>query len=234
MSLAELRREIKKQSNAEHAKAMQWFFKTGKGEYGEGDIFVGIKVPVQRKIAKKFIELNYNDLQELLNSPVHEERLIALLILVEKYSKAEEDGKITVYNFWLKNIKRINNWDLVDLSAPKILGAHLQNGDKELLFKLANSKNLWERRIAIVTTYSFIKAGNLIITFEIAKLLLNDEHDLIHKAVGWMLREAGKIDRDMLEDFLKPRYKKIPRTMLRYSIEKFPEDLRQKYLKGMV
>ncbi len=234
MNLKELKKTIRANANKDHAKTMQWFFKTGKGEYGEGDKFIGIKVPVQRKIAKKFGELDLEDLQKLLNSKIHEERLISLLILVDKYDKADEKVKDKIYRFYKKNRRKINNWDLVDLSAPKILGIHLLNHDKQILYKYAHSKNLWEKRISIISTYSFIKNHDFNTTLEISDVLLNDDQDLIHKAVGWMLREVGKQSLQILEKFLKPRYKKMPRTMLRYSIEKFPEKKRKKYLKGEI
>ncbi len=234
MNLNELKKTIRANANKDYAKTAQWFFKTGKGEYGEGDKFVGIRVPVLRKIGKQFRELDLEDLQSLLNSKIHEERLISLLILVDKYNKADEKAKDIIYRFYKKNRKKINNWDLVDLSAPKIIGIHLLNRDKQILYKYAHSKNLWERRISIISTYSFIKNNDFNTTLEISGILLNDEHDLIHKAVGWMLREVGKQDLETLEKFLKPRYNKMPRTMLRYSIEKFPEKKRKKYLKGEI
>jgi len=232
--LTELKKEVNVNANAEHAKTMQWFFKTGKGQYGEGDKFLGLKVPLQRKIASQFSDLNFDDLQKLLDSKIHEERHISLLILVGKYSKADETEKKQIFNFYVKNSKKVNNWDLVDLSAPKIAGAHLLNTDCKILFRFASSNNLWERRISIISTYTFIKKNKFDITLEISDILLNDEHDLIHKAVGWMLREIGKIDMKVLESFLKQRYSSMPRTMLRYAIEKFPETKRQKYLKGKI
>ena len=234
MNLKELKKTIRANASKDHAKTMQWFFKTGKGEYGEGDKFIGIKVPVQRKIAKKFGELDLEDLQKLLNSKIHEERLISLLILIDKYDDADDKIKDKIYRFYKKNRRKINNWDLVDLSAPKIMGKYLLNRDKQILFKYAHSKNLWEKRISIISTYSFIKNLDFNTTLEISDILLNDDHDLIHKAVGWMLREVGKQDLKILEKFLKPRYNKMPRTMLRYSIEKFPEKKRKKYLKGEI
>ena len=209
---------------------MQWFFKTGAGEYGEGDVFAGIKMPVQRKIAKEFKNLNYDDIKELLCSIIHEERMIGLLILQGKYENGDENEEEKVFKFYIRNRKGINNWDLVDISAPKIVGEHLLNRDKKLLYKFVHSKNLWERRIAILSTFTFIRAGNFETTFKISDILLDDDHDLIHKAVGWMLRETGKKDLSAEEKFLKPRYKKMPRTMLRYAIEKFPEVKRKKYL----
>ena len=232
--LKELRREIKTLSSREASKTMQWFFKTGKGEYGEGDVFVGLKVPTQRKLAREFRDLSFSDLKLLLNSTVHEERLIALLILVDNYRRGDEQAKEEIFSFYLKNRKGINNWDLVDLSAPKIIGKHLLTKDKSLLFKFAVSKNLWERRIAVLSTYEFIRNNDFKTTLKIAELLLEDEHDLIHKAVGWMLREIGKRDLQTEEKFLKIHYKKMPRTMLRYAIEKFPESQRKKYLQGKI
>jgi 3-methyladenine DNA glycosylase AlkD len=234
MSLKELKKRIKSIASAEVAKTHLWFFKTGKGEYGEGDKFAGLKVPVQRKIAKEFKDLTYNELKELLASKIHEERQIALLILVDKYAKSNKSEKEKIYNFYLSNRKAINNWDLVDLSAPKIIGEHLLNKDRKILFDFAKSKNLWERRIAILSTLAFIRMNDFYTTLQIADILMEDDHDLIHKAVGWMLREVGKKNLKVEEDFLKSRYKKMPRTMLRYSIEKFSKLKRQKYLQGKI
>jgi len=232
--LENLRKRIRAEANEKHAKTMQWFFKTKPGEYGAGDVFLGIKVPVQRKIAKEYVSLNFNELRQLLNSKVHEERLIALLILVNKYSRANEREKEKIYNFYIRNRKAVNNWDLVDLSAPKIVGAYLFSRNKNILFEFAESGSLWERRTAILSTFTFIKEGELETTFKISDILLNDKEDLIHKAVGWMLREAGKINIKAEEKYLKDRYKKMPRTMLRYAIEKFPEQKRKKYLSGKI
>ena len=232
--LNELRKKIKAISNPDIAKTMQWFFKTGKGDYGEGDIFTGLKVPTQRKLAQEFRDLSLTDLKILLNSPVHEERLISLLILVDKYEKGNEQEKEVIFSFYLKNRNGINNWDLVDLSAPKIIGKHLLKKDKSLLFKFALSKNLWDRRIAVLSTYEFIRNNDFAVTLQISEVLLQDEHDLIHKAVGWMLREIGKRDLQAEEKFLKIHYNKMPRTMLRYAIEKFPETKRKKYLQGKI
>src|SRR3990172_2150731 len=234
MSLKALRAILEKQSNPEQAKILMRFFKTGIGEYGEGDEFLGIKVPVSRKIAKQFKELSLSEIQELLDSKVHEERLIGLFILVEQYRKADAEKMQSIYEFYLKNAKRVNNWDLVDLSAEKIMGAYLMDKDKRILFKLAKSKNLWERRIAIMSTFYFIKNSFYNTTFAISDMLLKDEHDLIHKAVGWMLREIGNRNLKVEEDYLKKHYKNMPRTMLRYAIEKFPEKRRQAYLKGKI
>ncbi len=234
MSLAELQKVIKQKANKQQAEILQRFFKTGPGEYGEGDIFYGLKVPVQRTVAHQFQNLPLNDLQILLKSKVHEERLIALLILVLKFKYADEAVREKLFKFYLKNSERINNWDLVDLSADKIVGAFLIDKDKSLLLKMAASSNLWERRIAMISTFYFIKNGIFEITFKVAELLLYDKHDLIHKAVGWMLREIGKRDLEPEEEFLKLHYKQMPRTMLRYAIERFPEAKRQAYLKGNI
>lgn len=222
-------KELESLKDDEQAINLQRFFKTGKGEYGEGDVFLGIKVPVQRKVAKKH-NLSLDELQSMLNSRVHEHRLTALFILIRKYEK--ENNKDEIAEFYLKNTRNINNWDLVDLSAPRIIGEHLFGKDKSVLYKLAKSDILWERRIAIISTASFIKRGSFDDTLKISKMLLNDKHDLIHKAVGWMLREVGKKNQDVEEGFLKENCSKMPRTMLRYAIEKFDEKKRKNYLKN--
>jgi len=229
-----IKKELRSKANSAKAKILQGFFKTGKGQYGEGDIFLGIIVPEQRKIAKKYIDLDLKQIQELLKSKIHEERLTSLLILVTKYKKAEklkdEKQKQEIFKFYLENTKTINNWDLVDLSAPTIVGNYLLNKDKKILYKLANSDNLWEKRIAIVSTFGLIKNNQLEETIKIAEILLKDKHDLIHKAVGWALREIGKRDLKELEEFLNTHHKNMPRTMLRYAIEKFDDDKRKRYL----
>jgi 3-methyladenine DNA glycosylase AlkD len=235
--LNELLSEIKSQKNDEQAKNLQRFFKTKKGEYGEGDVFLGIKVPVQRGIVKKYWnKTTLKDIQELLNSKIHEERMIGLLILVEMYKKSKKDKlkQRQIFEFYLKNTSRINNWDLVDLSAPNIVGDFCSIEGTEILKFLAKSKSIWERRIAMLSTFAFIKNRIFGETLAISDVLLKDEHDLIHKAVGWGLREVGKRNMEVLEIFLKERYKTMPRTMLRYAIEKFPEDKRKKYLKGEI
>jgi len=234
MSLTEIRKAISKQKNPTQAIILQRFFKTGKGEYGEGDIFYGIKVPEQRMVAKQFKDLAFDDLKELIKSKVHEERLIAAFILVDQYKRGDEKKKKIVFDFYLKNRKGINNWDLVDLSAPKIVGAYLIDKEKKLLYKFANSKDLWEKRISIISTQTFIREYFFEDTLNISKILLQDKHDLIHKAVGWMLREIGNRDLETEEEFLKKHYKAMPRTMLRYAIEKFPEQKRIAYLRGKI
>lgn len=207
-----------------------YFFKTGPGDYAEHDKFIGVTVPKIRKIAKTYQYLSLQDIQTLLESPYNEERLAALFILIHQYKKAGNHFKEEIYQFYISHIKHINNWNLVDASAHLIIGTHLFKGNREMLFTLAKSKILWERRIAIISTWYFIRNDELACTFELAKLLLSDPHDLMHKAVGWMLREAGKKDQNQLIAFLNQYASQMPRTMLRYSIEKFPEVQRKMYL----
>ncbi len=234
MSLSELKNVLKSKANKQKAVVLQRFFKTGKGQYGEGDIFIGITVPEQRKIANQFSELSFDDIKQLLYSEIHEERLISLLILVNRYQKTDEKEKKNIYDFLIRHRKRINNWDLVDLIAPKTIGDYLIDKDKSILFKLASSQNVWDRRIAVMSTFPCIRKGEFQTTLKLSENLLYDEHNLIQKAVGWMLREIGKIDLKAEEAFLKNYYKKMPRTMLRYAIEKFPEIKRKKYLNGKI
>jgi len=224
-------KELNKLKNPAKAKILAGFFKTGKGEYGEGDIFLGITVPEQRKVAKKLLNLKFSEIQKLLDSKIHEHRLVALLILVEKYKKGNDKEKKDVVKLYLKNTKKINNWDLVDLSSHYILGDYLLNKDRKILYALAKSKNLWEKRIAIISTFAFIRKDDFKDSLKIAEILINNQHDLIHKAVGWMLREIGKRDQKVEEKFLIRYYKAMPRTMLRYAIEKFPEEKRYFYMK---
>ena len=228
--LSQLKQDLNKLEHKEKAKILQRFFKTNKGEYGEGDIFLGIKVPEQRKIANKY-DLNLKQIQELLSSKIHEYRLTALFTLIQKYKKANQTEKQEIFNFYLKNTNNINNWDLVDLSAPKILGDYLLNKERTTLYQLAKSNNLWENRISILSTYQFIKNNQFEDTLNISKILLTNKHDLIHKAVGWMLREIGKKDLQILERFLKQHHKQMPRTMLRYTIERFSKAKRKVYLR---
>ena len=234
--LSKIRLELKSLANPEQAKILQRFFKTNKGEYGEGDIFLGIKVPVQREVAKRYKDLLLKDIQKLINSKIHEERLIGLFILIHKYNKTSADKKKEIFYFYLNNTKRINNWDLVDLSAPNIVGDYLLNNynKKQLIYNLAKSKNLWEKRISILATFAFIKKERFEDTLAISEILLNDKHDLIHKAVGWMLREIGNRNLQTEEDFLKIHYITMPRTMLRYAIEKFEETKRKSWLRGEI
>lgn len=233
MSVNKIKQELKKLANPQKAKIYARFFKTGKGEYGEGDKFLGVAVPEQRKVAKKYSETGLADLRKLLESSVHEHRVTAVMVLVGRFHRASEKEREEIYRFYFKNLKHINNWDLVDGSAPKIVGEYLldKKRRRKILYKLARSKNLWERRIAIMATLGFIKNGEFEDALKISRILLNDEHDLIHKAVGWMLREIGKKNQEKEEDFLKRHVREMPRTMLRYAIEKFDERKRKPYLR---
>jgi 3-methyladenine DNA glycosylase AlkD len=232
MSLSKIKKELRKYGSIKQAKVLSGFFKTGKGEYGENDKFLGVKVPIQRKIAKKYKEISLRDVEKLLQSEWHEERLTAIHILNYKYNSSEKEEKKKIFNLYFKNIKHINNWDLVDSSAPCFVGHYLFNGDKDILYKLVKSKNLWERRISIIATYYFIRQRQFEDTLKLAKILLEDNHDIIQKAVGWMLREVGNRHLPTEEKFLLKYYNKMPRTMLRYAIEKFPEKKRKDYLYG--
>lgn len=234
MSLQIIRKHLREAADRNKARDLQRFFKTGPGEYGEGDLFMGIRVPVLRKLSREFQHLSLKKTTRLLHSKYHEERLLALLIMVKKFSRADEPLREKIYVLYLANTSYINNWDLVDVTAEHIVGAYLMHRKKQPLFELAVSTSLWERRIAVMSTFHYIKNNEFGVTLEIAELLLNDKEDLIHKAIGWMLREIGKRDMEVEEAFLKKHYRSMPRTMLRYSIEKFPEPKRQAYLKGLV
>ena len=231
MSLNGLRYDMKKLSNPEKAKLYSRYFKTGKGEYGEGDAFIGLTVPEQRTLSKKYKGLPLEDIKELLKSKIHEERLTGLLILVLKYKKADEKMRKSIVDLYLSNTKNVNNWDLVDLSAPKILGNYLLDKDRSVIYKLTKSRNLWEKRIAVLSTFTFIDKKDFVDALKVAEILLKDEHDLIHKAAGWMLREIGKKDQPVEEKFLKKYYKTMPRTMLRYAIERFDDKKKKLYMK---
>jgi 3-methyladenine DNA glycosylase AlkD len=221
-------------ASPEIATNLQRFFKTGPGQYGEGDVFLGIKVPPLRALAKQYRDADLAIIKALLDSHFHEERFFALLLLMQLYDQADGRGQTVAYDLYLGNTHRINNWDLVDVSAPRIVGRHLQERPRKILFKLARSSMLWEKRIAILSTAWFIRMDDFDDTLKIAKILLKDEHDLMHKAVGWMLREVGKRDLAAEEGFLKQHYHTMPRTMLRYAIERFPEPKRKNYLYGLV
>ncbi len=229
----QLLREFESLTNPAQAKNLQRFFKTGKGEYGEGDVFLGLTVPQQRILAKKYLNITSEEAEELLHSKIHEQRLTALIILTIKYNKNPEERK-PIYQLYLRNTKHINNWDLVDLSAPRIVGEYLLDKDRSILRTLVQSKLLWERRIAVLATFTFISKKQFRDSLELAEILLHDQHDLIHKAVGWMLREIGKRELAVEEKFLQKHYRQMPRTMLRYAIEKFPEEKRKKYLHGTI
>lgn len=220
--------------NAEQARVLRKFFKTGPGEYGEGDVFLGLRVPETRKLAREYRDLPLQEVLRLLQSPIHEARLLALLLLVQAYRQGNAALQERICSLYLRNTARINNWDLVDVSAEHIVGAYLCNRSRLPLYELASSELLWDRRIAVMATFHFIRRGDFDETLRIAERLLGDPEDLIHKAVGWMLREIGKRDRSVEERFLALHYRIMPRTMLRYAIEKFEEDLRQRYLRGEI
>jgi 3-methyladenine DNA glycosylase AlkD len=232
--LNSLIKELQEASNPEQAKLLQRYFKTGPGEYGEGDIFLGIKVPVTRSIALKYSGMNLKNIEILLKSKIHEYRFAALEILVDKFKKSEDKTRGDIVNFYLKNTRYINNWDLVDTSAPYIIGEFLIDKKRDILYKLAESKDLWEKRISIISTFAFIRESDFKDSLRLAEILLGDSHDLIHKAVGWVLREVGKKDESVLKDFLKKHHKDMPRTTLRYAIERFDEDERKRYLEGKI
>ena len=223
-------RLLRRHATPANVAILQRFFKTGPGEYGEGDVFVGVKVPATRSVCRDCRGMAMPEIERLLTSKVHEERLLALLILVDAFKTADQAVRRRIYEFYLGHTACINNWDLVDASAPQIVGAWLRDRSKAPLTKLARSRSLWERRIAMIATFDFIRRGDLDETFRIADLLLDDDHDLIHKAVGWMLREAGKRDGGALRQFLETRARRMPRTALRYAIERFPEAERRRFL----
>lgn len=232
--VSDIKNEMRKLANKKIAEHSQRFFKTGKGQYGEGDIFLGIRVPVLRKIAKKFRRISLAEVSKLLESKFHEERLLSILMLVNLFKSGDEDDQELIYELYLDKTKFINNWDIVDISAGNIVGAFLFEKDKAPLYRLVFSENLWERRIAIVATFYFIRNDEFDDTLKIAEILFTDKEDLIHKAVGWMLREVGKRVIEIEEEFLEEHYLKMPRTMLRYAIERFPETRRKMYLKGQI
>ena len=231
MRLKEIKQDLQKLKNPKKAKVLAGFFKTKKGEYGEGDRFLGVIVPNQRKVAQEYYKvLDLNDIKNLLSSKIHEYRFTALIVLLLKFKKANAKEQKEIVDFYLDNAKSINNWDLVDVSAPNILGKYFLNKDKKILYKLAKSKNLWEKRISIISTFEFIRNKNFNDTLKISEILLTDSRDLIHKAVGWMLREVGNRDLKIEEEFLQKHYKKMPRVCLRYAIEKFDQEKKIYYL----
>jgi 3-methyladenine DNA glycosylase AlkD len=234
MITKDIRADLQKLADKERARALQRFFKTGPGQYAERDIFLGIRVPDIRRLVKKYKSVPLGDVTDLLRSAVHEERLLALLLLVKAYSSGDEEAQERIYRTYLDNTAYINNWDLVDLSAGHIVGAFLMRRSREPLYALAKSGLLWERRISVLATFHFIRHDDFNDTLKIAEMLLSDREDLIHKAVGWMLREIGKRHLETEEKFLREHYRNMPRTMLRYAIEKFPEAKRQRYLKGKI
>ena len=233
LKLLRIKEDLRALADPERAGILAGFFKTGPGDYGEGDVFLGVSVPAVRAVAKKHTGMPLAGIRKLLNSRLHEVRLAALLVLVEKYRLAGAAGKKEIFGFYISNARRVNNWDLVDLSAAKIVGNYLLDKgeeEKSVLAKLAQSGNLWERRIAIIATFEFIRHNDFGHTFRISELLLGDRHDLIHKAVGWMLREVGKRSQEAEEEFLRKHLKQMPRTALRYAIERFGEKKRRQFL----
>ena len=232
--LAKIKKDLKKKSNREKAAVLQRFFKTGPGEYAEGDVFLGIKMPDTRQIAGKYSDVPLDDIKKLLKARVHEERMTALLIMVSKFKKGNEKERKELYRVYLDNTENINNWDLVDATAEHVVGAYLEDKEKKPLYRLVGSSSMWERRISVLSTFRYIKKHSFDDALRISEILIDDKEDLIHKAVGWMLREIGKRDIKKEKAFLERKYKNMPRTMLRYAIEKFPEKERQAYLKGKV
>lgn len=232
--VVEIRGRLHSLGDAQKAQFLKGFFKTGPGEYAEGDIFLGIRVPEVRKLTREYRTLTAGGVVPLLRSPFHEERLFALLVFVREFSHGDGRAREEIYGLYRENMEFVNNWDLVDLSAPPIVGGFLEDRNGDSLYRLAESPVLWERRIAIMATFHFIRLRRFADTLKIAKILLNDREDLIHKAVGWMLREVGKRDAECEESFLKEHYREMPRTMLRYAIEKFPPSRRRMYLDGSI
>jgi len=234
MTAQEITKRLSSLSNPVIAEHSQRFFKTGKGEYGEGDRFLGIRVPEIRAQLKEFGAVSLEEVEVLLQSAFHEVRLFALLLLVRKFAKGDDKERAAIYDLYLHNLDRINNWDLVDSSASQIVGCYLESRDRELLYKLVKASSLWKRRIAVISTFQFIRNKQFADALKLATLLLHDKEDLIHKAVGWMLREIGKRDMAVERHFLQAHYKKMPRTMLRYAIEKLPVQERKMYLSGEI
>ena len=232
MTAAQIQVRLQKLASPADAKFLQGFFKTAPGEYGAGDQFLGIRVPMLRLLVKEVRGLLLSEIKVLLRSPLHEARLLALLLLVDAYQRGDEKLRAAIYKLYLKHLAFINNWDLVDTSAPHIVGRHLAQRPRDILFTLAKSKILWERRVAMLATFYFIRANDFADALRLAELLRDDEHDLMHKAVGWMLREIGQRDVAMLKKFLAQHAAQMPRTMLRYAIEKLPKRERQFYLKS--
>jgi len=232
--ISQIKQDLQKLANPEQAKILQRFFKTGKGEYGEGDVFLGIKVPEQRKVAKKHLDISLSELQELVQSKYHEHRLTGFMMIEYKFQKAEKKNdkkeQEELYDFFIKNKEYANNWDIIDVTTPKVVGKYLFDKDRAILYKLAKSKSIWDRRIAVLATFWFIYKNDFFDSIKIAEILVDDKHDLIHKAVGWMLREVGKRDQAVEEKFLDRHYKTMPRMMLRYALERLPEDRRKHYM----
>jgi 3-methyladenine DNA glycosylase AlkD len=234
MTAQMIKQRLRRFATKEKAAVLQRFFKTGPGQYGEGDKFLGVMVPNIRLVVKEYGDAPLPEVKKLICSAWHEERVLALLILVDQFERGDDALRKKIYQIYLKNTRYINNWDLVDLSAPKIVGPYLDGDSRALLYRLVRSKNLWERRIAILATFPYIRKSDFADALSLSEKLLSDDEDLMHKAVGWMLREVGKKNTAVLEGFLKKHHRKMPRTALRYAIERFPEAKRKKYLKGIV
>jgi len=232
--IKEIVKALRETQDVERARHCQKFFKTAKGEYGEGDVFLGVRVPELRKLAKIYRHISMNEISHFLKSKYHEERQFALFVLVNQFKKSDDKTKESIFQLYVNHTHYINNWDLVDASAHEIVGGYLFDKDRDILYELARSNNLWERRIAIIATFFFVKKNDFNDTLKISEQLLPDTHDLIHKAVGWMLREIGKRDLETETTFLKTNYLDIPRTTLRYAIEKFSPKKRQQYLSGKI
>ena len=233
-TLAQLKRDLAALADPKRALASARYFKTGPGQYGAGDRFLGISVPAQRKIAHRYVALPHAGIRRLLLSSFHEHRSTALEILVAQFESATVDRRVEIFDFYLQHISRVDNWDLVDASAPALFGNRLKSGGREILDRLARSENVWERRIAIVATLPLVKRGEVEDALRIAAILLHDPHDLIHKAVGWALREVGKTARPQLLAFLRINYSSLPRTTLRYAMERFPLEQRKRMLQGRI
>lgn len=231
MKAEQVKIELKKMTDRKRAAVSHRFFKTGPGEYGQGDLFLGVTVPDQRKIARKFTKLKYPEIKKLLLSSWHEHRLTGLLILIDQYEKADSADRKNIFNFYCRHLDSVNNWDLVDLSAPRIMGDYLIDQEREILYRLASSKNLWHRRISIVATLAFIRNNDFRDTLKITRMLLKDDQDLIHKAAGWMLREVAKRDLLTAKEFIDKYHSEMPRTMLRYALERLSSEERKYYLK---
>jgi 3-methyladenine DNA glycosylase AlkD len=231
-TVKQMQKRLRSFASKEKAALLMRFFKTGPGQYGHGDKFLGVMVPQTRLVVKEFRDAPLPEIVKLLRSPWHEDRLCSLLLMVYQFEHGDDALRQKIYSLYLKNTRFINNWDLVDLSAPKIVGPALDGGSRQLLYRFVKSRNLWERRIAILATFHFIRQGGFADSLALAEQLLGDDHDLMHKAVGWMLREVGKKDVKALEGFLKKHHSRMPRTELRYAIERFPEAKRKKYLRG--
>jgi 3-methyladenine DNA glycosylase AlkD len=231
--LNKIQQELLSLKNPKKVPLYQSFFKTGKGQYGEGDVFLGINMPTQRVIAKKYLNLSIGEVEQVLHSRIHEQRMVAVVIWTYQFEKADDETRKKIYDAYLRNTRWINNWDLVDVTTPRIVGIYQWKHPEErkVLYRFAKSVNLWERRIAILATSAFIRNNDFEDVLNISEILLTDKHDLIHKAVGWMLREVGKKDQSVEEKFLKKYYKTMPRTMLRYAIERFDEGKRKFYMR---